>query len=69
MNQQAAPEGMFPCWYITEEEIERAKKSGKSFAEYTNTEDFFKLTNRIDSTFIQGQYLLKGQTIRLVGRY
>jgi hypothetical protein len=54
MNQQAAPAGMFPCWYITEEELEKVRTSGKPFAEYTNTEDFFLLTNRIDATFIQG---------------
>jgi hypothetical protein len=54
MDQQAAPGGMFPCWYVTGEEIERVKKNGKPFAEFTNTEDFFKLTNRIDSIFIQG---------------
>lgn len=54
MNQQAAPAGMYPCWYITEEEVARALKTGKPFAEYTNTEDFFRITNRIDSNFIQG---------------
>lgn len=54
MNQQAAPAGMFPCWYITEEELEKVKVSGKPFAENTNTEDFFRLKNRIDATFIQG---------------
>jgi hypothetical protein len=54
MNQQAAPAGMFPCWYITEEELEKVKTSGKPFAEYTNTEDFFRLTKRFDATFIEG---------------
>lgn len=54
MNQQAAPAGMYPCWYITDEEVQKTLKTGKPFAEFTNTEDFFILTNRIDSTFVQG---------------
>jgi hypothetical protein len=48
------PDGFFPCWYTTEEEIQKAKKAKRPFGEYTDTDDFFRLTNRIDNTFIQG---------------
>jgi len=54
MSQPEVPEGMFPCWYIKSEEIERVKKSRKPYADYKNTENYFLLTNRIDNTFIQG---------------
>ena len=45
---------LHPCWYLTEAEIEMAKSTGRPFAENISTEDYFVLTERIDSTYIQG---------------
>ncbi|HVM86697.1 MAG TPA: hypothetical protein VMT76_00820 [Puia sp.] len=66
MIQEATPNGMSPCWYITESEIEIVRKTGKPFAEFTNTEDFFILTNRIDSVFIQGNIARRDKQFELL---
>jgi len=49
------PSDIVPCWYITENEKKIAIKNKEPFEKNRNyPSEYFKITNRIDNTFIEG---------------
>lgn len=48
------PNGVLPCWYIDENEKAIAIKDQKPFKAQYSTSEYFKITNRIDSSHLEG---------------
>lgn len=49
-----APSNILTCWHINEEERSLAIKNQKPFKNSQSSTDYFKITKRIDSDFIEG---------------
>jgi len=48
------PPDVLPCWYVTEEKRVSALKDKKPFSDRYAASEYFKITKRIDTTFIEG---------------
>lgn len=62
------PTDVLDCWYVNESERLKAIQTQQTFCDYA-TSEYFKISNRIDSTFIEGYLGNKDEKLTYFDNY